>query len=437
MHDGYSRARTIPFWCSYVLTAFALTFTSACADRNEKAAENAASAQRALESNDLVAARRAIAEAVAERDDVLAYHMLRGRIELASGSASGAYDAYNEALALDATNGEALLAVAELGLTTGNLRESRDAVDRVLTLAPNQLDALLIRGIHSLIKRDYSEAIDFGNKILSLAPGHEGGTILKARAQFMSREPDEALETLDQISGDAASSEPASLTRLEIYRAMRRESDMANEFERLRSLRPKDLALRIDEANFRFKINDRRQAHQLVASVLASPEASVEQSGNAVAIWQEYGIIDLPQPAFSRIVTEGSVPARQSLARFFLRIERTDKAADLIAALPAAARDSLQARYLLQKGEFFTSVAPRRGDNRSRRDRLRRTYRGERRRPRAREAERRLAPRADRLGRMPRSSQCLACQCEGLSGTRAGERCNACFRAGARCEQAE
>lgn len=356
MHVGHSRARTIPFWCSYALAAFTLALTSACADRNEKAAENATIAQRALESNNLAAARWAIAEAIAERDDILAYHMLRGRIELASGSSSGAYDAYNDALALDPTNGEALLAVAELGLTTGNLRESLDAAERVLTLAPNQLDALLIRGIHSIVKRNYAEAIDFGNKILTLAPGHEGGTILKARAQFMSRKPDEALATLGGISGDAAASEPASLTRLEIYRAMRRASDMANEFERLRHLRPNDLALRIDEANFRFKIGDRRQAHELVATVLANPEASAAQAANAVALWQEYGTSGLREEALSRIANEGSVAARQSLARFLVRSDRAEKAAALIAGLPPVARGSVQARYLLQTGNHAQAL---------------------------------------------------------------------------------
>lgn len=346
MHVGHSRARAIPFWCSFVLAPFVFALSSACADRNEKAAENAALAQQALDANDLPAARLAVATAIAERDDILAYHMLRGRIELALGSSSGAFDAYNDALALDPTNGEALLAVAELGLTTGNLRESLDATERVLTLAPNQLDALLIRGIHSIVKRDYQEAIEYGDRILTLSPGHEGGTILKARALFMSRQPEEALATLGQITGDAASSEPAALTRLEIYRAIRRATEMAKEFERLRSLRPNDLELRIDEANMRYKMGDRQQAHELVTSVLANSDATAQQAANALALWQEYGAGDLSKPALARIVEDGSAPARQSFARFLIRQSRSEEAAAVIESLPPALRRGVYARYL-------------------------------------------------------------------------------------------
>lgn len=350
MHVDHFRARSIPFWCNFILTCCVLVVIPACSDRSQKAAQSAALAQEALENSDLAEARKAIAAAIAERDDILAYHMLRGRIELASGSPGGAYDAYNDALALDPTNGEALLAVAELGLATGNLRESLDSAERVLTLAPNQLDALLIRGIHSIVQRDYTDAIEYGDKILAIAPGHEGGTILKSRALFMAREPEKALEALSRISGDAAVSQPAALTRLEIYRAMRRPSGMVTEFERLRGLRPDDLPLRIDEANFRYKLGDRRQAHELVVEALSSPDASSTDADSALALWQEYGVGDVPAQAIEQINQEGSVAARQALARFLIQHGRVDDAAATITSLPPDASAGLRARHLLMTG---------------------------------------------------------------------------------------
>src|SRR5690606_15379064 len=115
------------------------------------------------------------------------------RIELAAGSFSGAYDAYNEALALDRSNAEALQAVSQLGLRTGHLRESLEATERILTLAPKQRDALLVRGIHALIRRRFDEAIGYADQMLADQGANENASILKARALFMKGEPESAL----------------------------------------------------------------------------------------------------------------------------------------------------------------------------------------------------------------------------------------------------
>src|SRR5690606_30772507 len=148
------------------------------------------------------------------------YHLLRGRIEVALGSNSAAFAAYSNARALDATNIEALLAVAQLGLTTGNLADSLAATEQVLLLAPNNIDALLMRGIHAIIRRDYSGGVGSGGMILALPRGHEGGTILRARGLFVSGQAQDALRVLDDLAGSLEMSVPVSLTRLEIFRAL-------------------------------------------------------------------------------------------------------------------------------------------------------------------------------------------------------------------------
>jgi len=344
------RAPSIPFWCNFLLICCVLAL-AACSDRNDDAARNAALAQEALGRNDLPAAREAIAAAIDDRDDVVEYHLLRGRIERAAGSDGAAFTAYNDALSLDATNGEALLNVAQLGLSTGHLRESLDATEHVLSLAPDNIDALLLRGIHGMIRRNYSEAIEYGDKILALSPGHEGGTILKSRALFMTRKPDEALKTLEGITGAAVDSEAAALTRLEIYRALRHSEQLGSEFEHLRKLRPTDLALRTDEANFRFKIGDRRLAHELVASVLASPQVNRQGAELALALWDEYGSQDVPQALLERIDRGGSAAARQALARFQIRHDRPAQASATLSTLAGAEGAGLRARYLMLTGK--------------------------------------------------------------------------------------
>jgi tetratricopeptide (TPR) repeat protein len=356
MQIGQHRAPPIPIWCNFLLICCVLAFT-ACSDRSERAAENAALAQQALAANDLRAAREAIAGAIEDRDDVVEYHLLRGRIELAAGSRGAAFNAYNDALGLDATNGEALLSVAQLGLSTGNLRESLDATEHVLTLAPDNIDALLIRGIHAIIRREYPQAIEYGDKILAASPGHEGGTVLKSRALYMSRQSSEALAVLDGIVGSAANSMAAAMTRLEIYRALRQPDDMGREFLLLRRLRPDDLALRVDEANFRFKTGDRSQAHELVAGVLATREVDRTGAQLALGLWQEYGFGDVPRALFERVGRSGSVAARQALARFLIQRERAAETPATLATLPAGSAAGLRARYLVLTGKPAEALA--------------------------------------------------------------------------------
>ncbi|MFN9716956.1 MAG: hypothetical protein ACK54U_03295, partial [Sphingomonadales bacterium] len=99
-----------------------LFMSVACQDRDVEAQAEAASAMALLEQNRLAEARVAINRALMMRDDVADYHIARGRIELAAGTISAAFDAYFDALALDASNPEALQAVSQLGLQTGNIR---------------------------------------------------------------------------------------------------------------------------------------------------------------------------------------------------------------------------------------------------------------------------------------------------------------------------
>jgi Tfp pilus assembly protein PilF len=349
-----------PFWRRFAAACALVLASAGCSTRSEDAMENAAEAQQYLESGNLRGARLAIVEAISSRDDVIDYHLLRGRIELASGSQGAAYNAYSDALALDATNGEALQAVAQLGLTTGHLEESLEAAERISTLVPNQPDALLVRGIHALIHRRTDEAIRFSDMILENEPGHEGGTILKARALFIAGEASRALEVLDAVSSAAADSPGVSLTKLEIYRSLRQPEPLAAEFVRLRQLRQDDLALRIDEANFRFKRDERSIAHQLLGAVLRNPKATPGLASAAIALWEEYGSDDVSPQILRGIIGEGNIATRRALARYYVERGNEPDASLVISSLtsePAIrARLALMKRQIAQASQLANTV---------------------------------------------------------------------------------
>lgn len=348
MHVGQRHEQAIPFWGRILLACCIFALIPSCANRNEQAARHASLALQALNGNNLATARAEIAAAIADRDDIVDYHILRGRIEMAAGSQGAAFDAYNNALALDAANAEALLAVAQLGLTTGNVRESLDATERLLSLAPNNPDALLVRGIHSIVARNYPEAILYADKILANSPDYEGGLVLKARALFMLNKPDDALATVKKISDPQ--SIPAALTRLEIYRALRQSSKMLPEFELLRRLRSTDLSLRLDEANLRLKTGDRNIGNGIIIEILASSQATADVVDQALALWLEYGARDLTESELE-MVGRGTAASRTGLARFLLEHGRPVAAATIIARLPADTSQGLKARLLMRTGQ--------------------------------------------------------------------------------------
>jgi Tfp pilus assembly protein PilF len=350
MHAGQRHKPSIPIWCTFLIICGAVFIAPGCSDRSQEAAQKAALAQRALNSNDLLTARTAITAAIADRDDIADYHILRGRIEFAMGSPGAAYNAYSNALALDPTNMEALLQVAQLGLTTGNLRGSRDATDQALELDPNQTDALLIRGIHSMVEHDYAEAITYADKILAKAPGQEGASILKARALYTLHKPEEALATLDKISGGAANSQATTLTRLEIYRAQRRPADMLAQFERLHTLRPDDPELALDEANLRLKLGQRPPGQALIEKALANRAVNRVLAERAIGLWQEYGSYDVPGSAIERIGRDGSDAARTALVRYLIEQARAADAAKIYAQIKSGGPAGLKARLLLLNG---------------------------------------------------------------------------------------
>ena len=341
----------IPFWRIFLVGCFALPAIAGCADRDQRAVQEAMVAQKALSAHDLPTAHKAIIAAIADRDDLADYHILQGRIELAGGSSTAAFNAYRNALALDATNTEALLEVAQLGLTTGNLRDSLDATERLMDLVPNRPDVLLLRGIHSMIAHNYPEAINYSNRVLALSPDYIDGAVLKARALFLLGKPREALATLEGPSNEVASSESAALTRLEIYRAQGQASSMLAEFARLRALRPRDLALRLDEANLRFKLGDRSGGQALVQHVLGSREADRTTADQAISLWQEYGAQDVSSMSLERISSQQSSASRVPVARFLLDQGRAADAAYALAAFSPRSGDGLKARLLLLEGK--------------------------------------------------------------------------------------
>ena len=322
----------------------------ACSGDAERAMSQGAVAETQFASGDLAAARKSIAAAIDERDDLAALQLLRGRIEIAGQRFAPAFDAYSAALALEATNMEALQGVAQLGLRTGHLDASEEATGRILALSPDQPDALLIKGLLALVRNRPVEAIENADRILASAPGNEGGVILKARALYLRGEPAQALAMIEKAVPLAGNSAGLVLTRLELMREVGNAAGMLAQFAALHKLRPDDFDLTIDEANLRYKTGDKQAARTLLSeAVLARPRTAAQVAG-ITALWRDYDPEPLDASGRARL-RQASGAARAEVARFYLDSGRAKEALELLAGDASLAARALAARATIAAGD--------------------------------------------------------------------------------------
>ena len=102
-----------------------LCLAGGCQSADTVAANKSAQAQAALDQGRIGDARRAIAKAIAARDDVLDTWLLKAHIDLRGGDRQATFSDYEMALQLDHSNMEALQALCQLGLSAAPARCDR------------------------------------------------------------------------------------------------------------------------------------------------------------------------------------------------------------------------------------------------------------------------------------------------------------------------
>lgn len=340
-----------------LIVAAALS-ASGCSDRTESANAKGALAQSQLDAGQLAEARTTIGEAIAERDDIPQLHLLHARIELQADSRASAYSAYRTALALDSTNMEALVGVAQLGLQLGYVAESEEATDRVLDLDPNQPSGLLLKGLHNLIKRKYEDAIGNADAILAIIPNDEDASILKSRSLALNGKPDEAMAVVEQFRARGRDTLSVALTLLELYRLRGEGRLMVGELERVRRLQPDDASFDVDLADTLYKLGETPRARAIVAQRLLRPKLNDQTASALVRIWAEYDAQPLDAAALSEFASKAEIPAKKAVARLYLERNDPQRAVAVLSGAPAIDDIvALRARAAVAQGSLDPSLA--------------------------------------------------------------------------------
>ncbi|MBC2668148.1 tetratricopeptide repeat protein [Novosphingobium piscinae] len=336
------------------MSAFAVT---GCSDGIEAANAQGAEAQALLDAGDLVSARKTITAAIAKRDDIVALHLLRARIEERAGSAAGAFSAYNAALALDSTNGEALAGVARLGMQLGYVRESESAANRILALDPRAPIGLLFKGLSNLLSHRFEAAVTNADAILEQSPNDENALILKSRALSLLGKSDEAFAVIEQARTSEQDPLGIVLTKLELHRYRGNGADMVPLLEQARRLAPDRAEYDVDEADTLYKLGKAAEARSIIVARLLDAKTDGKTAHGLTALWAEYDRQPLDAAAMERIARDAPLPARLAVARHFL------EQADPVRAIATLANSpyindviALRARAMVAQGNLKDSM---------------------------------------------------------------------------------
>ena len=313
-----------------LLLAASAALLAGCQPSAETVAAQAAQAQQLLEGGRVAEARAMITAAVAKRDDVPAALLVQGRVAMAMQNRALAYQAYSNALSLDATNEEALNAVAQLGLGTGHLREAESAADKMLVLQPGQSGALTVKTLIAIVRSDLDTAGSLADRILQQQPNDLGGLILKSRVQALQGDRVAALATLRAGGAQYASTPSYLMAVAELLRAQGDTQGLLAQLERLKTLAPEDLGYRLDLIDILYRTGQRDAARAEVDAVIVKPVTNQVAIDGLVRLWYANDRAAMSPAMIETASRTASLEARLVFARYFIATGQPAVAATLL-----------------------------------------------------------------------------------------------------------
>jgi tetratricopeptide (TPR) repeat protein len=321
-----------------------LACLSGCDSDTTKAYAEAQRAEGLAQAGHFGAARLSMAKALSYRDDQLDLILLDGRIKMAQGDTSAAFDAYSLARAIDQSNQEALQAISQLGLAVGALDEAKAASDDILVGNPSSLDALLIKGVIALSRHNWAEAAALADQMMTVNPQDERSITLKARSLFLSDHRDEALTILRRAQIEKPQSIMIRTALLECARAKGDAPLMLEQIAALRRVKPNSGDLALDEINVRYRTGDTAGARAVAIGVLDKFGEDDDVLGRLITLWVENDATPLSEATIATLVTSGKADARLAVARRFLDQGNLAVAARLTANMTGGDAEGLAAR---------------------------------------------------------------------------------------------
>jgi predicted Zn-dependent protease len=276
-----------PFFaaCCFVATALSLSLAG-CNSSESRAREAFSDYQAASAAGDLVAARIALLQLVAAKDDQPDYWQELGKVQIQLGAYSDAYYAFTRAYELDKSNPEVLSTLTQLALLSGNIDVAEEHARKLELLAPDHPAIKLTMGYVAMKRSNLDEADRQVDALLQAFPYEPSAKLLKGRILLARGLHDDAVRLLEdqvRVKPDDAGSWKALIALHE------RDSDwkgVAEAASRLASLNEKDTKSMLTAIDAYFRYGNVTAGLEKSEELLG-PKSPPDQVEAVLNIWAE------------------------------------------------------------------------------------------------------------------------------------------------------
>lgn len=260
-----------------------------CSSADTVAAGKAAEAQADLAQGRIPEAVKAIGKAIAARDDILEYWLLKAHIDIKADDRGSAFGDYEFALQLDHTNMEALQALCQLGLSVGPPDAIEKYADQLLMLTPDSILPLIAKGGVALGRGDKDAADVWADRVLVQDPQNLAALTLKARIMIARGRFAEAAVLIEKTPETAANTR-AKLTLLkDVYTRADNRPAYQQTIRRLATSAPNDPYIQLDYADLLYQEAQNDQARAIIEKVMSTNPGKLQVAIAALKVLREAG----------------------------------------------------------------------------------------------------------------------------------------------------
>ena len=323
-----------PFFAACCIAATGLSVALAgCSSSESKARAGFEEYQAAVASGDLLAARRALLEVVAAKDDEPAYWEELGKVQVELGSLGDAYYAYTRAHELDRTNAQVLANLTQLALLSGDIDLAEKQARQLELISADAPAVKLAHGYAALRRQNLDEADRQADALLRSLPFEPGAKLLKARILLARGKHEEAASLLEKqlvVRPDDAGSLKALMALHERYENW---PGVASAASRVAQLDPKDIDAGLGAVDARLRSKDIAGALR-VAQPFLKPDAPGEQVDSVLWLWAEHWKSPEAVAAARQLSRAAGPQQRLAYAGYFNEVGSPQDAIDLAGGGP-------------------------------------------------------------------------------------------------------
>ncbi|WP_171007458.1 tetratricopeptide repeat protein [Sphingomonas sp. 3P27F8] len=282
--------RSIPLFAPLAAAALLV----GCTSGDRTAANDAAIAQGALERGQLTVARQYIQRALAIRDDISDYWLIKAHIGLAERDLSGAYDAYQNVLQLDRANVEALTSLCQIALAGNVANQAEKFADQLALINPTDTLPNTVRASAAAARGDKDKANHYLDLVLKARPGDPSALIVKARMLANDQDYAGAAKVMEQALATPGDPTARLSMLLDYYKRARDGDGLFRAVERLVQANPKDPNLQLQYADLLFDRGANDAANAAIARAAEGSGNDLGVPANALNLWLKQGADALP-----------------------------------------------------------------------------------------------------------------------------------------------